>query len=329
MVRALADIARRVLPTRLWTRLKAIVRRSERTYRQGIRGFGPDQVKHALKSLGIRDGDVLMVHSGWDRLGGFRGTPKDLIDALSEVVGEKGTILMPTTPFLGSAIDHASDDPLFDARRTPSAMGLVTEVFRRGRGVVRSLHPTHSVAARGPAAEELVRDHHLAGDPCGQGTPWLRLIEFDAKILFLGVSVRANTLLHGVQAVLGPEWAELHPHIHAPLGGLTEEQYSLRTRLPDGNVHVCRTRLYDRLHVKHMKGEQVGQWLAAGRLRQSRLGGSPLTVMRARDVFEEVRRRGREGQFVLDLKSYAKDPATGHRDSVVPQGNEGDQTDAG
>jgi len=304
----LKSFARRVLPAAYWKALKKTGRRYQRLYFQRLRAFGPLELAESLKALEVERGDVLMVHSAWERLPGFHGSPKDVIDVLLAAVDpQEGTVLMPTMPFSGSAIDFAEGDPLFNARRSPSAMGLLSEVFRRGQHVERSLHPTHSVAARGRLAAELTSGHHLSDDPCGARTPWMRLVDVDAKILFLGATVRANTMLHGVQSVLGREWHELYPEIQAPLQGLTAEHYDIRTLLPNGDVYICRTRLYDRLHVRYMRGERATQWLReAGRVRSMSLRDTPLVLMRARDVFEEVGRRGRQGQFIVDVEAFSK-----------------------
>ena len=80
-----------------------------------------------------------------------------------------GTVLMPTLPFGGVAIDYARKNPVFDVRRTPSQTGLLTEIFRRSAGVLRSVHPTHPVAVAGHGAVEMVEGHHLAATPCGRG----------------------------------------------------------------------------------------------------------------------------------------------------------------
>src|SRR2546426_3666300 len=99
-----------------------------------------------------------MVHSSFDAFQGFRGSPADVIAALEAVVAPEGALIMPTLPFTGSAVEYASQDPIFDAESTPSQMGLITEAFRRSPGVLRSWHPTHSVAIWGKRAEELVSD---------------------------------------------------------------------------------------------------------------------------------------------------------------------------
>src|SRR2546425_534962 len=106
-----------------------------------------------------------------------RGDPVEVIRALQDVLGPRGTLMMPTLPFTGSAIEYTSRDLVFDVRRTPSRMGFITEVFRRGPEVVRSLHPTHSVAVWGNNVDAIVAGHHVAETPCGRPTPYGRLLE--------------------------------------------------------------------------------------------------------------------------------------------------------
>jgi len=86
----------------------------------------------------------------------------------------------------GSAVEYALGEPVFDARLTVSRMGLITEVFRRAPGVVRSVHPTHSVAVWGSRADAIVAGHELADTPCGRLTPYAKLLDYDGKILLAG-----------------------------------------------------------------------------------------------------------------------------------------------
>src|SRR5437762_11523751 len=128
-----------------------------------------------------------MVHSAFDKFLGFPAGPVDVIRALQEVVGPGGTLMMPTIPFQGSAVEYATGEPVFDARQTVSRMGLITEVFRRAPGVVRCVHPTHSVAGWGSKADAIIAGHELADTPCGRLTPYPKLLDYDAKILLAGV----------------------------------------------------------------------------------------------------------------------------------------------
>jgi len=285
--------------------MRHIYLRSRRNYIIRFRSFGPADVTNTLTRLGVRDGDVLMVHCGWNRFAGFDGALKDLIAAIHSVVGTNGTVLMPTMAFSGSAIDYALDDPLFDYRRTPSAMGLLSEVYRRDPSVIRSQHPTHSVAGRGPLAEMLLCEHHLADNPCGAGTPWARLIDVRAKIAFLGVTTQTNTFAHCVQALLEPEWAELDAEKRTLLSGLTAERYPIRTRLESGEEFVCHTRLFDRTHMRHANSDRLTEWLDERRLvKRASVKGVPFTVLPAREAFEETKLRARAEQFIVDVQAF-------------------------
>src|SRR6516164_576404 len=155
--------------------------------------FSPPDLTKALASLGVTTGDVVLVHAAYNEFIGFTGRPSDVLTSLQSAVSKSGTLLMPSMPFTGSAVDYVRSGQMFDVRRTPSQMGLVTEVFRRSSGTIRSLHPTHPVLAGGPKADELLRDHPLATTPCGQHSPYAKLADANAKIVLLGTGIGSMT----------------------------------------------------------------------------------------------------------------------------------------
>jgi aminoglycoside 3-N-acetyltransferase len=136
--------------------------------------------------------------------GTFEDGPETVIAALERVVGERGLIAMPAFPLTGPAIEHLATDPLFDARNTPSRMGALSEAFRRSPGTLRSIHPTHSIAARGVGAEEIVAGHESAPTPFGEGTPFPRLVERDAHQIFFGTGTGVITMYHSFEVTREP-----------------------------------------------------------------------------------------------------------------------------
>ncbi len=109
-----------------------------------------------FRALGIRAGDVLLVHSGLGRLGWVCGGPQAVIEALFEVLGADGTLVMPAHAADWSEPGNWGDPPVpahwwpiirdqmpaFDPALTPTrGMGRVAEAFRSGRGVRRSAIP--------------------------------------------------------------------------------------------------------------------------------------------------------------------------------------------
>ncbi|MFN4299630.1 MAG: AAC(3) family N-acetyltransferase [Thermaurantimonas sp.] len=150
-----------------------------------------------LKCMGIKQGDSVLVHSAMSRMGCLENGPRTLIDALLDVVGSNGNILMPTSPNPALQLDYVRQHPHFDARNDPSAMGAITEYFRKMPGTIRSLSPTEPVNALGPLAEWLTEGHRGRLTPYDSYSPFFRLTEVRGKILYVGVTLaQAGTSLH-------------------------------------------------------------------------------------------------------------------------------------
>jgi aminoglycoside 3-N-acetyltransferase len=181
---------------RSWTQLDRTVDR--RTLRE------PELVD-LLQAAGFVSGAAILVHSSMDEI--VRRAPQinamRLIGLLQELLGSDGTLMMPTFPFMGTQFHYVQGCTTFDVKRTPSQVGLLTEVFRRSPAVVRSLHPTHPFAAWGLKARELTETHHRGGT-FGLTSPICRLSELGGSVVGIGVGLRDSfTILHV------PE--EIHP----------------------------------------------------------------------------------------------------------------------
>lgn len=202
--------ARRIIPQNLYSRLRPVYERLSRygdrlAQKVDRRTIPESRFAEILQELGIISGAVAMVHSSMDAI--TRRVPSmdpmKLIRLLQQHLGEEGTLLMPTFPFTGRQLDYVENNDVFDARKTPSQMGLMTEVFRRMPGVRRSLHPTHSIAGWGRHAEELLSEHHF-GTAFGERSPIFKLQAFGGVVVSLGVAFADSfTILHV------PE--EMHP----------------------------------------------------------------------------------------------------------------------
>jgi len=66
--------------------------RPPRSVRRG--GYTISDLVADLKRMGVRPGDVLIVHSSMKSLGHVHGGPESLIAALQRAVGPRGTIVM-------------------------------------------------------------------------------------------------------------------------------------------------------------------------------------------------------------------------------------------
>lgn len=160
-----------------------------------------------LKRIGIKSGDHVLVHSALSKIGYIENGPTTLIQALLDVVGDDGTLLMPSFPAKGRNKDHLESHPFFDIKNTPSQMGITTEIFRKMPNVFRSFHPTDAVCAKGKLAAHFTNSHYNQLTPYNEFSPFRKLCDANGKILMLGTTLNgACTNLHTLEDAVNFEY---------------------------------------------------------------------------------------------------------------------------
>ena len=154
-----------------------------------MRSVTKEQIVYSLKLGGIKNGDVVLMHSAMSSIGHVEGGADAVIDAVLEAVGPDGTFAVSTMAF---------DNP-FDVENSPSTVGIISETHRKRPNSIRSLRPVHSINAIGAKAEELTADHDKCDTNCGIGSPYLKLRDMGGKIILLGVDMNRNTTLHAIE----------------------------------------------------------------------------------------------------------------------------------
>ncbi len=150
----------------------------------------------------ISEGSWVLLHSAMGQLGHVVGGADAVIDAFLELVGPSGTLLAPT--LTGDETLGPEKPPVFDPVASACWTGRIPETLRARPGAVRSLHPTHSVAALGADAEALTRDHIDSMTPCDELSPYGKLAQDDrGLIVLLGVDQESNTTMHHVEEMAG------------------------------------------------------------------------------------------------------------------------------
>nr|WP_291418824.1 AAC(3) family N-acetyltransferase [Actinophytocola sp.] len=163
-----------------------------------------------LTELGLREGDMVLVHTSLSSFGWVCGGAVAVVQALLDVLGPAGTLVVPAQTMGNSDPRHWSRPPVpedwwpiiretmpaFDPRITPSVgLGAVAEMVRRWPGAVRSGHPQASFAAVGARAAELMAEHRLDSH-LGEGSPLAALERAGARVLLLGVGFDVCTAFH-------------------------------------------------------------------------------------------------------------------------------------
>ncbi|MFI1002481.1 aminoglycoside 3-N-acetyltransferase [Streptomyces galbus] len=180
------------------------------------RSGGPvtrSRISRDLAALGLGDGDVVMFHTRMSAIGYVAGGPQTVIDALRDVVGAQGTLMVtcgwndaPPYDFVTWPPDwqHAlrAEHPAYDpaVSEADHHNGRLPEALRRRPGAVRSRHPDVSFAALGAAADELMVGHPW-DDPHGPDSPLARLTARRGRVLLLGAPLDTMTLLHHAEAL--------------------------------------------------------------------------------------------------------------------------------
>ena len=150
-----------------------------------------------LRSLGLNEGDVVLVHSSMKALG-TQKTPDEFIGDMLDVIGPEGTLLVPALTY----DNVTAEQPHFSVLKTEPCIGLIPRTFFRREGVERSLHPTHSVCACGKLAEAATGTHHLDETPVGPNSPFMKLAGYGGKLLFIGDVVNCCTMMHGIEEIV-------------------------------------------------------------------------------------------------------------------------------
>jgi aminoglycoside 3-N-acetyltransferase len=155
-----------------------------------------------LQALGVKQSGTMLVHSSYKSLGAGVEGIEQVIETLRAALGDEGTLLIPTLSYESVPADKR----VFHVSKTPSDVGAITEYFRKMPGVVRSLHPTHSVAAVGKNAAIIVKNHHKDDSPVGANSPFRKLRDLGGQILMLGCGLKPNTSMHGVEELAEPPY---------------------------------------------------------------------------------------------------------------------------
>jgi aminoglycoside 3-N-acetyltransferase len=224
-----------------------------------------------LEDFGVPRDGALVVHSAIARLSrnGFRA--EAIIEALLDHLAD-GNLFMPTMTWR----TVTAQQPVWDEILTASHTGVLTEVFRTRYASARSIHPTHSVAGRGPAAKTLLARHHIDDTPVSGNSPYGLMRDYQTFILLLGVGLECCTAIHLAEETIAPD-LYLRPKDQA-------EVYECRDRT--GTPRRVHTRRHWRLDRNFPRfAPSLAQ---QGLLKSGEIAGCRYAIVTMRDLLREV-----------------------------------------
>ena len=244
-----------------------------------------------LRRLGIRPGDLVMVHASLKAIGPVEGGAKAVVDALRSAVGPEGTLMgyasWDRSPYEetlnGARLDEEQRRawPPFDPATAGSyrGFGLLNQFLVDTPGARRSAHPDASMVAVGPLAARLTEPHRL-GEALGKGSPIDRFVEIGGRVLLLGAPLDSVTVLHYAEAI-------------ADIPGKRRVTYEMPILGPDGQTVWQRAEdfdsngILDRFAIEGQPDavETIATAYAAlGRHREGRVGSAHCRLIEARDI---------------------------------------------
>lgn len=219
----------KILPINAFVTFRKLYRRA---LKKVYRPLSEDVFKEILtQRMGIRKGSVVFVHSSFDTLNlGF--TVFRLLEILLETVGPEGTLVFPAWHFTGRAEDYLAKGLVFDVKRSPSVLGLLSEMARRHPAAIRSVHPINSIVAIGKHAQEIVGEHGNSVYPCDEASPYYKIIKYNGVIAGLGVDTHFLSFVHCPEDVLKQQF---------PVKTRTDQVFEAKVRKPDGSIETVKT----------------------------------------------------------------------------------------
>jgi aminoglycoside N3'-acetyltransferase len=245
-----------------------------------------ERLLHDLRDLGLRAGDLVMVHASLRRIGlaSMSGGAELLLDVLDDAVGAGGTLMMVLgtdypmdwvnlKPAAERGALLAGSSP-FDYVHAPAMpeVGALAELFRRRPGTIVSDNPSGRFGARGARAADLLRDVPWH-DYYGPGSPLDRLCAWGGRILRLGANPDTVTALH---------FAEY-------LADLPDKRRTRWDYILAGRGHVWVEALDDSQGIADWDGEDyfamiLKAYLAQGRARIGTVGAARSELIDAADI---------------------------------------------
>ncbi len=174
------------------------------------------KVEEWLRQQGVKQGDLLIVHSSYAQLESTGLSPEKIIDRLLDLVGPTGTLCMPVIrKFKGEPkadevleADMSGKVYTYDVKWTKIISGLLPFCLMRKENAVVSKFPYNPMCAVGPLARQMM-EHNLDGEhpsPHGKDSSWKFCLDHGAKICFIGTDLEHhNTMIHVAEEAFG-DW---------------------------------------------------------------------------------------------------------------------------
>jgi aminoglycoside 3-N-acetyltransferase len=224
-----------------------------------------------FKNAGVAKGDTVFLHSDAFVTAELEGKDINekaevLFAGILDAIGEEGTLVVPTFTY------SATKGEVYNVEETKSDVGLLTEIFRKRPGVIRTLNPVFSVAVTGAGAKAFA--DAAIDDSFGENTSFGLLYQLNAWIITLGCSLDRVTFIHYVDQMAKVDYRYFKTFPATIVNGseMIQEDFRYLVRDLNRKTSVQLDDLRNRLRTE-------------GLLSTAEMGRALLMSVRAKDFF--------------------------------------------
>ncbi|MDO9256400.1 MAG: AAC(3) family N-acetyltransferase [Bacteroidales bacterium] len=252
--------------------------------------------KILTEEMGISKGSIVFVHSSIDNLN-IRFDTFRLLEILLETVGEEGTLVFPCWHFTYRAEDYLKSGKVFDVRRSPSALGMLSEMARRYPGAKRSLHPINSIVAIGRHADTITSSHHTDIYPCGEKSPYYLAMQMGGIIAGIGVNANFMSFVHCPEDVI---------KLKFPIKTRLDEVFEAKVKKEDGTVEIVKT-LAAHPQIKNNNiNDFLKKYIPSSISRNITIRGNRFFITHPKELFDSMIELSKENKTIYTKKAVIK-----------------------
>ena len=158
-----------------------------------------DKILEKLKSIGVKNGSILIIHSSYDSLKNCSINPKEIINSLIDLIGEDGTLVMNSARVLKK--DKSRNDILkYDVKKSRVWTGVLPHVMVNDKRSEVSEFPFNPIVAIGKHAKKITThnfNNNVMESSCGPNSGWKFCSDNNAIVVGLGVNLTHSlTIMH-------------------------------------------------------------------------------------------------------------------------------------
>jgi len=243
------------------------------------------EILSAFEQCGVSVGDTVFLHCDAIFLAQIAGCStlekvNLFFDVLEGLLGEQGTLILPVFTYSFTKGEN------FNIDQTPSTVGMLTEYFRKRKGVKRSKDPNFSIACTGRYLDEFI--NAPIHDTFGVDSTFGLLYRLNAHIICLGCSMDRITFTHFVEEQLQVSYR----YFKKFNGTIVEQQ---RTYFETINYFVRDNSIDTKTNLALLKKALEESEL----IKKSTIGRASLLSVSARDFFQQAKKLLKENKYGL------------------------------